>query len=86
MSRLGERLAGMLAAGDCIGLQAPSVRVNQPLARAMITAALASQGIEAGDVSSPTFTLFSPILFLPPMIRAGKSGISTCGVWKTPKT
>ena len=63
MSRLGERLAGLLAAGDCIGLQGPLGAGKSTLARAIITAALAGQGIEAGDVPSPTFTLVQPYPF-----------------------
>ena len=63
MSRLGARLAGILAAGDCIGLQGPLGAGKSTLARAMITAALAAKGIEAGDVPSPTFTLVQPYPF-----------------------
>ena len=63
MSRLGSQLAGILAAGDCIGLAGPLGAGKSTLARAMITTALAAHGIDAGDVPSPTFTLVQPYPF-----------------------
>ena len=55
-TRLAQRLAPRLVAGDCILLQGPIGAGKSHFARALIEARLAAQGLSE-EVPSPTFTL-----------------------------
>lgn len=57
MLDFGERLAEIIRGGDIIALSGDLGAGKSTLARAVISAALATIGLEAGDIPSPTFTL-----------------------------
>lgn len=56
-AHLGERLAGILRAGDTLLLSGPIGAGKSHLARALIRALMAQAGEPAEDIPSPTYTL-----------------------------
>ena len=63
MEALGGRLAKITRSGDVIGLSGELGAGKSVLARAFITHALASKGLSADEIPSPSFTLVQPYPF-----------------------
>lgn len=60
MEALGRCISEILQSGDLLALSGELGAGKSTLARATIETALASCGIDAGDIPSPTFTLVQP--------------------------
>ena len=77
---LGASIARMLKTGDVLGLSGDLGAGKSTLARMIITPALASKDIDAGDIPSPSFTLVQHYPF--PATDDGGRAIWHIDLWR----